>query len=58
MVPLVGRLNIRCRTILRTQKKNHNFDNHPCVIVLSKYRVWLLRFTRFKALSLGYKVLC
>ena len=27
--PFLGTLNIRCRTITRTQKRNHNFDNHP-----------------------------
>ena len=27
--PLLGPLNTRCRTILRTPKRDHNFDNHP-----------------------------
>ena len=29
MVPLLGTLNIRCRIIMGTQKRDHNFDNHP-----------------------------
>ena len=29
-VPFLGALNIRCRTILGTQERCHNFDNHPC----------------------------
>ena len=27
--PFLGALNIRCRTIIGTQKRGHNFDNHP-----------------------------
>ena len=27
--PLLGPLTTRRRTILRTPKKDHNFDNHP-----------------------------
>ena len=26
---LLGPLNTRCRIIVRTQKGDHNFDNHP-----------------------------
>ena len=29
MVPFLGTLNTRCRILLRTQKRDHNFDNHP-----------------------------
>ena len=28
-VPFLGTLNIRCRIIIGTPRKNHNFDNHP-----------------------------
>ena len=31
--PLLGPLNIRCRIILRSQKRDHSFDNHPYVRV-------------------------
>ena len=27
--PFLGTLNFRCRIIIRTQKRDHNFDNHP-----------------------------
>ena len=27
--PFLGTLNIRCRIIIRIQKRDHNFDNHP-----------------------------
>ena len=27
--PFLGTLNIRCRTIIGIQKRDHNFDNHP-----------------------------
>ena len=30
MVPFLGTLNIRCRIIIGTPKRGHNFDNHPC----------------------------
>ena len=29
MVPVLGTLNTRCHAIIGTQKRNHNFDNHP-----------------------------
>ena len=28
--PFLGTLNIRCRIIIGTPKRDHNFDNHPC----------------------------
>ena len=31
--PLLGPLNTKCCSVLRTQKRDHNFDNHPCAIV-------------------------
>ena len=34
MVPFWGTLNIRCRTRVGTQKRDHNFDNHPCIITI------------------------
>ena len=27
--PVLGTLNNRCRIIVGTQKRDHNFDNHP-----------------------------
>ena len=30
---LLGLLNTRCRSILRTQKRDHNFDNHACLVL-------------------------
>ena len=30
MVPFLGALNVRCRIVIGTQKRDHNFDNHPC----------------------------
>ena len=33
--PLLGSLITRCRTILRHQKRDHNFDNHPCGLAKS-----------------------
>ena len=27
--PFLSTLNIRCRIIIGTQKRDHNFDNHP-----------------------------
>ena len=27
--PCVATLNIRCRTVIMIQKRDHNFDNHP-----------------------------
>ena len=27
--PFLGTLNNRCRIIVGTQKRDHNFDNHP-----------------------------
>ena len=32
MVPFLGTLNIRCRSIIGIQKRDHNFDNHPCTL--------------------------
>ena len=29
--PFWGTLNSRCRIIIGTQKRDHNFDNHPYV---------------------------
>ena len=29
MAPLKGTLNIRCRIIIKTPKRDPNFDNHP-----------------------------
>ena len=29
--PRLGPLNTRCRIILRTPKRDHDFDNHPHV---------------------------
>ena len=31
--PFLGTLNIRCRIIIGIQKRDHNFDNHPCVLI-------------------------
>ena len=54
-------LNNRCRTIIGTQKRDHNFDNHPCVIrIPSSGCTWTTtlcstrRFTRTFALMRGY----
>ena len=30
--PFVGTLNNRCHIIIGTQDRDHNFDNHPCVL--------------------------
>ena len=38
--PFLGNLNIRCRIIIGIQKRDHHFDNHPCVDCLDlKYFV-------------------
>ena len=29
--PFLGTLNIRCRIVIRTQKRDHNFDKHPYI---------------------------
>ena len=29
MAPFWGTLNIKCRLIIRTPQRDHNFDNHP-----------------------------
>ena len=34
--PHMGPLNIGCRVILRSQKKDHNFDTHPYTIYLHR----------------------
>ena len=31
--PFLGPLNTRCRIVLRTQKRDHTFDNHPYIQV-------------------------
>ena len=31
--PFLGILNVRCRIIIGTQKRDHNFDNYPHVLI-------------------------
>ena len=32
--PFLGTLNIRCRSIVGIQKRDHNFDNHPYNVLM------------------------
>ena len=34
--PFLGTLKNRCRIIIIAQKRDHNFDNHPYVVVLPR----------------------
>ena len=41
MVPLMGTLNIRCRTIIGSANGTHNFDNRPYPVrTIKSYRVY------------------
>ena len=33
--PFLGTLNNRCRTIIWTQKREHNLDNRPCTSMVN-----------------------
>ena len=39
--PFLGTLNIRGRIIIGTQKKDHNFDNHPYIVYILYSRILL-----------------
>ena len=65
-VPLLATLNNRCRIIIGTQKRDHNFDNHPYRVqglgvqsCCLGFRALVFRvggLPRFHALSIGSKV--
>ena len=48
--PFLGTLNIRCRTIIGTQKRDPTFDNPPC-----KCHPWARGFVRASTCSVAGK---